>query len=117
LLDERRGELFRTLELGLVVFVGAADRAADSAGAVARLTRSYCRVTASMTGTGVVDADPIPIHSAEQLIDRHAKCLAENVPERNIDRREGACLGANRPNRRAALQIVPAALDQKGILA
>ena len=48
----------------------------------------------AVAGAGVVGADPLARGAAEQLVDRLAADLAEEVPERDVDRRAAALLDA-----------------------
>src|SRR5215204_1270214 len=45
-------------------------------------------------GAGIVDADIVPGRAAEQRVEWLAGRLPDNVPERHVDRRGGADLGA-----------------------
>src|SRR5215208_2468908 len=49
---------------------------------------------ASSSGAGIVDADIVPGRAAEQRVEWLAGRLPDNVPERHVDRRGGADLGA-----------------------
>src|SRR5688572_26182592 len=47
-----------------------------------------------VTCAGVVDADAIAAPAAQRLADRPADRLAEQIPQRDVDRRVAACLHA-----------------------
>jgi hypothetical protein len=55
--------------------------------------------------------------AADQLVDRHAQCLALDIPERQIDGADGADGDRAAGPGHAAMQRCPVLLDLKGILA
>ena len=68
---------------------------------------------------GVVGGDAVVGEAAEQLPDRRAERLAEDVPERGIDRGDRPHLDAGATPARRALRVeaVPVPLDLAGVLA
>ena len=114
---QRERQLVGAVEEGVEVLVRPAGRRCSGQAPVrGRLHR--LRPHVAITGTGVVDADPVAAFAAEQLIERLPRRLAEEVPQRDVDRRGGADLDADRLEPEVPLEEVPAvALDLERVLA
>ncbi len=70
----------------------------------------------AIAGAGVVDADTVPHRPAEALIDRQADALAEDVPERDVERGDRPHLGAHRAMRHVAAERHVVLLDSARVL-
>ena len=68
-------------------------------------------------GAGVVGADRLPGEAAEQLRDRLARGLAEYVPERDVEGRVAAHLGAARAEAEIADEVGGQQVDRQRVAA
>ena len=70
----------------------------------------------AVAGAGVVGADRVAARAAEHAVERLTGCLAAEVPERDVDRRRGACFGAAAGGADVAAQRVGVQFDPPRIL-
>ena len=80
----------------------------------ARLGDLLRRVAARPVG---VEADPVAHPAAEQLVDRDAERLAEDVPQRLLDAGDGAADDHAAAPERVAVDRLPVVLDPRRVLA
>ena len=92
LLEQAVRQLVGAMQEGIEIFVRACGLAGGQAPVVGQLTDVLAHV--AIAGAGVVDADLRARQTAQQLMDRLAGRLAENVPERDVERGQAAHLGA-----------------------
>ena len=90
LLEQRQCELVGAVQERVEVLVGAGGGADVPVGHRLRTRVAYVLVA----GAGVVDADRVARASAQHVGDRPAVDLAEEVPQRDVDRRVAARLDA-----------------------
>ena len=85
-------QLVGAVQEGVEILVRACGLAGGQAPVVGQLADVLAHV--AIAGAGVVDADLRARQAAQQLMDRLAGRLAEDVPERDVERGQAAHLGA-----------------------
>jgi hypothetical protein len=68
----------------------------------------------TVAGAGVVGADPLPAGSAQELVDRLTRYLAEEIPQRYIYRRVAPRLGPATPVAEVAVELPGVPVDVEG---
>ncbi len=107
LLEQRERKLVGAIEEGVEVLVLALLRVEAEVGRALR----RLGLDVGVAGAGVVDLDPVAHAAAEQVAERQVRRLAEDVPQRDVDGRAAAHLGARRGKADVAREGALDALD------
>ena len=116
LLQQARGQLIGMGQEGLEILIGSLGDRALRVPLAGDLIQPASDI--AVAGAGVVGADPVVAEAAQQLMDRLAGRLAEEIPERDIDGGEAAHLRAAAAETDIGrAQGVGVLVDPQGILA